>query len=312
MKTDVSRRDFLTAMGGLGLMASTAAAQGQPQSPRRMFAYVGSWTSGPGIGVGNGGGLSVFSIDMATGTLTPVMRTGPEFDKFNAGYLAVHPNGRFLYATNEVESYDGEFGGGAVVTFAISPADGSIAPVGTQPSMGVWPAYISIDRTGSRVAVANHGNYDPSVRVVKKNGVPEIEKVWDDGTVALLPVRPDGTLDRPSDVAVLERTTERGQGHAARCSRAFSQLGSQPAHGRRLRQGMRPRVYLSRCGRVSHARRRKDPEDRARHCAATFVLPPAAAVRVRRQRAAVEPLVLPLRCEYGRHQPRADDSDHSR
>jgi 6-phosphogluconolactonase len=92
------------------------------------------------------------------------------------------------------------------VTFAINPADGSIAPVGTQPSMGVWPAYISIDKTGSRVAVANHGNYDPSVRVVKKNGVPEIEKVWDDGTVALLPVRPDGTLDRPSDVAVLERT----------------------------------------------------------------------------------------------------------
>ena len=77
MKTDVSRRDFLTAMGGLGLMASTAAAQGQPQSPRRTFAYVGSWTSGPGIGVGNGGGLSVFSIDMATGTLTPVMRPGP-------------------------------------------------------------------------------------------------------------------------------------------------------------------------------------------------------------------------------------------
>jgi 6-phosphogluconolactonase len=142
---------------------------------------------------------------MATGALTPVMRTGPEFDKMNAGYLAVNPNGRFLYATNEVEGYDGEYGGGAVLTFAINQADGSIAHVGTQPSMGVWPAYISIDKTGSRVTVANHGNYDPSVRVVKKNGVPEIEKVWDDGTVALLPVRPDGTLDRASDVAVLER-----------------------------------------------------------------------------------------------------------
>jgi 6-phosphogluconolactonase len=135
-----------------------------------------------------------------------VMRTGPEFDKMNAGYLAVNPNGRFLYATNEVESYDGEYGGGAVLTFAISPADGSIAHVGSQPSMGVWPAYISIDKAGSRVTVANHGNYDPSVRVVRKNGVPEIEKLWDDGTVALLPVRPDGTLDRASDVAVLERT----------------------------------------------------------------------------------------------------------
>jgi len=200
----LSRRDFLTAVGA-GVVAGGAALQAQP--PRRLFAYVASWTSGPGIGVGNGGGISVFSVDTATGAMTPVMRTGQEFDRMNTGYLAVNPNGRFLYATNEVESYDNEYGGGAVLTFMISPSDGSIAHVGTQPSMGVWPAYISIDKTGSRVAVANHGNYDPSVRIVKKNGVPEIEKVWDDGTVALMPIKPDGIADRASDVAIFERTT---------------------------------------------------------------------------------------------------------
>ena len=203
MNNDLSRRHFIT-MVGAGLMAATPTLHAQ--SGKRLFAYVASWTSGPGIGVGNGGGISVFSVDAATGALAPVMRTGQEFDKMNAGYLAVNPNGRFLYATNEVESYDNEYGGGAVLTFAINQADGSIAHVGTQPSMGVWPAYISIDKAGSRVTVANHGNYDPSVRVVRKNGVPEIEKVWDDGTVALLPVKADGTLERASDVAVLERT----------------------------------------------------------------------------------------------------------
>lgn len=203
MNNDLSRRHFIT-MVGAGLMA--AAPTLHAQSGKRLFAYVASWTSGPGIGVGNGGGISVFSLDAATGALTPVMRTGQEFDKMNAGYLAVNPNGRFLYATNEVESYDSEYGGGAVLTFAINQADGSIAHVGTQPSMGVWPAYISIDKAGSRVTVANHGNYDPSVRVVRKNGVPEVEKVWDDGTVALLPVKADGALERASDVAILERT----------------------------------------------------------------------------------------------------------
>jgi len=146
------------------------------QPPKRLFAYVASWTSGPGIGVGNGGGISVFSVDMTTGALTTVMRTGQEFDRMNTGYLAVHPNGRFLYATNEVESYDNEYGGGAVLTFAISPSDGSIAHVGTQPSMGVWPAYISIDRAGSRVAVANHGNYDPSVRVSRRTAFPRSKR----------------------------------------------------------------------------------------------------------------------------------------
>jgi len=203
VNNDLSRRDFFALIGG-GLVAGTIAPQAQ--SGKRLFAYVASWTSGPGIGVGNGGGISVFSVDMTTGTLAPVMRTGPEFDKMNTGYLAVNPNGRFLYATNEVESYDNEYGGGAVLTFAINQMDGTIAHAGTQPSMGVWPAYISIDKAGSRVTVANHGNYDPSVRVVKKNGVPEVEKVWDDGTVALLPVKPDGTLERASDVAILERT----------------------------------------------------------------------------------------------------------
>jgi 6-phosphogluconolactonase len=144
---------------------------------------------------------------MSNGLLTPVSRTtGPEFENFIAGYMAVSPNGRFLYASNEVENYDGKFSGGGMLTFAINPTDGSITHVSTQPSMGVYPAYVAIDKGGSRVIVANHGNYDPSVRVVKKNGVPEIEKVWDDGTVALFPVRQDGSLGSASDVAILERT----------------------------------------------------------------------------------------------------------
>ena len=108
MNSDLSRRDFLSLVGA-GVAAGGAALQAQSAN-KRLFAYVASWTSGPGIGVGNGGGISVFSVDTATGALTPVMRTGQEFDKMNTGYLAVNPNGRFLYATNEVESYDNEYG----------------------------------------------------------------------------------------------------------------------------------------------------------------------------------------------------------
>ena len=75
----------------------------------------------------------------------------------------------------------------------------------TQPSMGVNPAYITIDATGTRVLTSNHGNYDPVVRVTERKGVPKIEKVYDDGTVAIYPVRDDGTLAPASDVVVLER-----------------------------------------------------------------------------------------------------------
>ena len=204
MTQDLSRRHFVSLLGA-GIAAFVRPAHAQ--SARRMFAYVGSWTTGP-FGTGGGGGLHVFSVDMANGALTPVMRTtGPEYENFHVGWMAVSPDGRFLYATNEVENHDGKFNGGAVVTFAINPADGSIKEVGKQHSMGVYPAYLAIDKAGTMVIIANHGNYDASVRVVKKNGKPALEQVWDDGTVALFPVRPDGTLDAASDAHVLERTT---------------------------------------------------------------------------------------------------------
>ena len=71
--------------------------------------------------------------------------------------------------------------------------------------MGVNPAYISMDATGSVVAASNHGDYVPAVRITSEAGTPRIDKVYDDGTVAILPVQPDGTLAPASDVAVLER-----------------------------------------------------------------------------------------------------------
>jgi 6-phosphogluconolactonase len=221
----VSRREFMSLVG-TGLVASVSGAQAQ--TGKRMFAYVGSWTMGP-FGTGGGGGLHVFSVDMSNGALTPVMRTtGAEYENFHVGYMATSPNGRFLYATNEVENHDGEFNGGAVVTFAINQTDGSIREVSKQHSMGVYPAYLAIDKAGTMVIIANHGNYDASVRVVKKNGVPEIEKVWDDGTVSIFPVKPDGTLDRASDVHVLDRTTS-VDAYSQRSSHAHS-VNFDPSH----------------------------------------------------------------------------------
>ncbi len=203
MNSELSRREFLTLMG-VGLTATTAAAQSQ--SPRQLYAYIGSWTQGP-FGVGGGGGIHVFSVDMSDGSLTLVNRTGPEFDNLNAGYLCISPNRRYLYSTNEVKNLNGQSGaGGGVLSFAINPDNGSLTHLNTQPSMGVNPAYITIDATGTRVLAANHGNYDPVVTVIMRNGVPEIEKVFDDGTVSMFPVRPDGTLEPASDVAVLART----------------------------------------------------------------------------------------------------------
>ncbi len=202
MNSELSRRDFVALMGA-GLVASSTGARAQSQ--QTLYAYVGSWTQGP-FGVGGGGGIQVYAVDMSDGSLTQVSRTGPEFENLNAGYLCISPDGRFLYSTNEIKNLNSEFGGGGgLLSFSINRNDGSITHMNTQPSMGVNPAYITIDATGTRVLTSNHGNYDPVVRVTERKGVPKIEKVYDDGTVAIYPVRDDGTLAPASDVVVLER-----------------------------------------------------------------------------------------------------------
>jgi 6-phosphogluconolactonase len=147
-----------------------------------------------------------------------VFKTGPEFDGLNGGNLCISANGRFLYCTQEVPNLNGKAGaGGGVHAFAINQENGSLTHLNTQPSMGVNPCFIIIDRTGNRVLVANHGDLVKAVRVAKRNGVPVIENPTDDGTVAMFVVKSNGSLEPACDVAVFERRplTEPGPGAAA-------------------------------------------------------------------------------------------------
>ena len=204
MNNGLSRREFVTLVGAGVAAAIPARAQSQPS--QTLYAYVGSLTAG-GWGIGGGGGISVHTVDMSDGSLTQVSRTGPEFDNLSAGYQCISPGGRFLYSSDQVRNLHGETGaGGGLLSFAIDQGDGSIGHMNTQPSMGVNPAYIAMDATGSWLVAANHANYDAAVTVVKTDGVLAIRKVYDDGTVSILPVREDGTLGFATDVAILERT----------------------------------------------------------------------------------------------------------
>ena len=126
---------------GVGLAGATVASA-FPAPQRTLYAYVSSWTKGPG-GAGGGGGISVFTVNMNDGSLTPVSRTGPEFDSLNGGNICISSDGRFLYATNERNNLDDKLGaGGGVLSFAINRNDGSLTHLNTQPSMGVDPCFI--------------------------------------------------------------------------------------------------------------------------------------------------------------------------
>jgi 6-phosphogluconolactonase (cycloisomerase 2 family) len=89
----------------------------------------------------------------------------------NPSFLAVDPQQRFLYCVH------GGSGQG-VSAFAISPSDGALTYLNTQPSGGTNPVHLSIHPTGSWMVVANYTG----------------------ATVAMLPIAPDGTLGSPTHV----------------------------------------------------------------------------------------------------------------
>ncbi|HEX8832811.1 MAG TPA: lactonase family protein, partial [Abditibacteriaceae bacterium] len=86
----------------------------------------------------------------------------------NPSFLAISPNGRFLYAALEA-------GGGSVGAWAIGQS-GELSPINRQSSGGDGACHVWVDNTGRNVLVANYGG----------------------GSIACLPVRADGSLDSVS------------------------------------------------------------------------------------------------------------------
>ncbi len=162
----LSRRDFVaaTTLGLVGFWhAASARAWGQSAPAGSSLLYVGTYTE-----AGRHDGVHLVRMDHRTGTLRSVgvADVGP-----NPSFLAIHPNGRVLYAVNEVTEMGGR-ATGAVGAFTIARDSGQLTRLGEQPSEGAAPCYVSLDRTARLALVANYVS----------------------GTIAVLPIDSDGTL----------------------------------------------------------------------------------------------------------------------
>jgi 6-phosphogluconolactonase len=161
-----TRRDFLsaTALGMIGI-----ANRGLVSGADERFAYVGTYTDG-----GKSQGIYRLFLDTTTGA----MRVGGVAAKSaNPSFLALHPNGRVLYAVNEVDEHAGQ-ATGAVSAFRIARDSGALTLLSQLPSHGKSPCYVSVDRRGRVVLVANYGS----------------------GTIAAFAVRQDGRLARATAI----------------------------------------------------------------------------------------------------------------
>jgi 6-phosphogluconolactonase len=153
---ELSRREFLaaSAIGVVGLSA---------QMPEDEQLYVGTYTEEKRTD-----GIYLVRLDRRSGQLRQV---GAVNAGANPSFLALHPNGRVLYAVNELEKYNGK-ASGAVSAFAIENDTGALARLNEQASEGGAPCYVSVDRSGRVVLVANYVG----------------------GNVAVLPIQNDGSL----------------------------------------------------------------------------------------------------------------------
>ena len=131
--------------------------------------YVGTYTQKLPYVHGKGQGIYQLAMDAQTGELgKPALACRTT----NPSFLAADPTGRWLYAVNELMNWRGR-PGGALSAFAIQP-DGSLRQINQRASGGAAPCYLSLDAAGQFLLAANYAS----------------------GTVALLPVQPDGSLGR--------------------------------------------------------------------------------------------------------------------
>src|SRR5262245_27228783 len=135
-------------------MTASAAAQ-----PDKLRVYIGTYTGK------NSKGVYRADLDVATGKLSQPELAG---EVVSPSFLAIHPNGKFLYTVNEVGMFQGEKAG-AVTAFAIE-TNGNLKQLNQQSSKGTGPCHIIVDKAGKNVLVANYGGGSATVLPIQADG----------------------------------------------------------------------------------------------------------------------------------------------
>jgi 6-phosphogluconolactonase len=116
--------------------------------------------------------VGVYSYDAASGALAAVQSVStvaPGAKGGSAAEVAVHPSGKFVYASTR--------GTNTLAAYAVDPVSGKLTPVGFEPTQGGGPRHFAIDPTGAYLIVANQdaGNLvvfkiDPATGKLKATG----------------------------------------------------------------------------------------------------------------------------------------------
>ena len=158
------------------------------------IALIGSWgTDIQGVnkpGEGEGGVGSFLVTDDGLQFISRAARA------VNAGGMCVTKDGRFVYSTDERKDRDGYHGSGGGICAYRLKTDGSVEFINSVSSAGAYPAYCTVDSRSRFVFAVNHGNHEEVVsRSVRyEDGTFGCERVYDEGSLGMFPIREDGSV----------------------------------------------------------------------------------------------------------------------
>lgn len=151
-----------TAGLALVLLAVYGQSSFHPSTEEKYWVYVGTaqYNGSPSRK------LYVGRFDAETGQLTLV---GLAAETENPGFLAVRPDQRYLYTTNEVGDLYGQQKTGGVSAFRRDRETGKLQLLNQIPSFGANPAYLTVTRNEKFVLVASYYGGTASVPI-QENG----------------------------------------------------------------------------------------------------------------------------------------------
>lgn len=159
---------FLLAFAPVALMSLAQTAP--PRAPHAHYsALVGTYTDKT-----QSKGIYALDFDPETGKLT---EKGVAAETNDPSWVVIHPSGKFVYAANESGKKS------TISAFSRDPQTGELTLLNQLPSLGEDPCYLSFDKTGDFLLVANYTSGTVAVFPILKDGKlgEDIEMVKDAG-----------------------------------------------------------------------------------------------------------------------------------
>src|SRR5258707_6921319 len=139
---NITRRIAFSLLIAPLIFSVAGGSTDKPAANRKYLVFVGTYTTKT-----ESKGIYSLDFDADTGKLTP---KGVAAETPDPSWVALHPNGKFLYAVNEAGKSS------MVSAFALEPKTGNLSLLNQLPALGEVPCYICFDRTGNYTSVSNY------------------------------------------------------------------------------------------------------------------------------------------------------------